>query len=166
MERKTKRKILAVASAVLIGVTYYNIDHVYHPTYEILQEQKAFASYSKGKIYIGDDDFLNSLTDLCEDDILVCDERFYEKDPNMKIYSSYRITDKNIINEILEVLCYYEECYPSPWERTIESMRLEWYVHNLSYIFDHRRDRVTDVDLNNKDEKKYNDEFLRKILKL
>lgn len=166
-KKKVKRKLLALSAALAIATTYYSIDHVYHPQYEICADgTKAFATYSKGKIYIGSDYFLSSLKDVNEDDILVCDERFSKNNPNMQIYSSYRIDDKEIRNEILEVLCRYEECYPSPWDRTIESMRVEWAMHNLSYIFDHRRDHTTDVDLDNNDQEQYDNEILRKILKL
>ena len=165
--KKAKRRLLALAAAVIIGTTYYSVDHVYHPTYEIIDdsEDKAFGSYSKGKIYIGKALFLQSLTDLSEDDILVLDQRFSPTNPNLKIMSSYRITDREQRNEILEVLCRYEECYPSPWERSIESMRVEWTAHNLSYYLNNHRERTTDVDLNNEDEERYDSKVLRKILK-
>ncbi len=84
----------------------------------------------------------------------------------MKIYSSYRIHDKEIRNDILEVLCRYEVCYPSRWNRSIEFMRLEWTIHNISYLFHNRRDRTRDVDLDNFDEKNYDKKILNKILKL
>ena len=45
-------------------------------------------------------------------------------------------------------------------------MRVEWIMHNISYFFDYERHRTTDVDLDNNDEKVYNNTILRKILKL
>lgn len=167
-KQKAKKRLLAISAAILIGTTYYNTDHVYHPTYEIIDDadDKAFGSYSKGKIYIGSLNFLESLENLNEDDILVQDQRFSYKNPNLKIFSSYRITDKEQRNEILEVLCEYEDCYPSPWDRSIESMRVEWAMHNFSYYLDNHRERTTDVDLNNEDEEKYDSDIARKILKL
>ena len=84
----------------------------------------------------------------------------------MKIYSSYRIDDRDLRNEILEVLCRYEECYPSPWDRTIESMRLEWLMHNYSYFFNHETNRTEDVDLNNKEEEYYDNPILRRMFKV
>ncbi|MBQ4032194.1 MAG: hypothetical protein II625_10605 [Bacilli bacterium] len=166
-KKKMKRKILAISASILILTTYYNIDHVYHPSYEIMDENPCgpFGCYSCGYIYIGDKEYLSSLTNLTENDILVEDQRF-SSDPNMKIYSSYRIDDKDLRNEILEVLCQYEECYPSPWDRTIESMRLEWLMHNISYFFNHEQNRTGDVDLNNEEQEYYDVPVLNKILKL
>ena len=162
----TKKKKLALIGALAILLTYHSIDYQYHPTYEILEEQEdAFATYSEGRIFIGNGKFLKSLTDVNDKDILILDERNKE-DPNFKIFNSASITNKNIRNEILEVLCRYEECFPSRWDRTIESMRVEWFMHNLSYFFEYQRNRTTDVDLNNNDENYYNNPILRKILKL
>ncbi len=167
-KKKLKKQLLAISAALVLASTYYNIDYVYHPTYEIINENPAgpFACYSCGNVYIGTRTYLCSLPNITEDDILVEDQRFDRQDPNMKIYSSYRISDKDIRNEILEILCRYEECYPSPWDRTIESMRLEWLMHNVSYFFNHEQNRTGDVDLNNNEEEYYDNKVLSKILKL
>ena len=53
------------------------------------------------------------------------------KDSEFKIYDSYKIRDKESRNEIIEVLMHYEKENPSKWCRTKESMRLEWYIHNI-----------------------------------
>ena len=61
----------------------------------------------------------------------------------------------------------YEELYPSEWNRTIESMRLEWFVHNASHMFNYKLDHSDDVDLDNDDQLKYeNVNILNKLLKL
>ena len=166
-KKQLKRKLLAISASLVILASYYNVDHVYNPTYEIMDENSngPFACYSCGNIYIGSRSYLNSLSNINENDILVEDQRFTE-DPNMKIYSSYRIHDKDIRNEILEVLCLYEECYPSPWDRSIESMRLEWFMHNLSYEFNNQTHRTQDVDLDNAEEEYYDNPVLRKIFKV
>ncbi len=165
--KKFEKRILAITATLVFLTTYSCVDYKYHPNYEIVKENPCgpFGCYSYGNIYIGSKKYLKSLTDLTENDILVEDQRF-SNDPNMKIYSSYRISDKNIRNEILEVLCRYEECYPSPWDRSIESMRLEWLMHNVSYFFDHEPNRAGDVDLNNNEEKYYDNPVLRKIFKI
>ena len=166
-KKKLKKKLLAISASLILITTYGSIDYQYHPNYEIVNEQPCgpFGCYSCGYIYIGNKAYLNSLTNIGENDILVEDQRFTE-DPNMKIYSSYRIDDKDLRNEILEVLCRYEECYPSPWDRTIETMRLEWTMHNLSYFFGNQTNRTRDVDLDNNEEEYYDKPVLRKILKL
>ena len=162
--RRLKRSLLALSMAILL-VSYGSYEHVYHPNYEILDEKDlAFARYSRGKIYIGDKCFLEGICPN-EGDILVLDDRF-DDNPDMKIYSSSDISDKEIRNEILEVLCRYEECYPSPWDRTIESMRLEWFWHNMSYDFNHQTNRTKDVDLDNNDQDIYDNDILRRILKI
>ena len=166
-KKKLEKQLLAISTSLVLLTSYYNIDYIYHPTYEILNENHGpFACYSCGHVYIGSKYYLHSLTDLTEDDILVEDQRFNKYDPNMKIYSSYRIEDKDIRNEILEILCKYEECYPSPWDRTIESMRLEWLMHNISFFFNHEQNRTGDVDLNNEEEEYYDKPVLNKILKI
>ena len=166
-KKKIKKKLLAVSAALVLLTTYGSIEHDYNPQYQIIDEQPCgpFGCYSCGYIYIGSKSYLASLTDINENDILVEDQRF-SSDPNMKIYSSYRIDDRDLRNEILEVLCRYEECYPSPWDRTIESMRLEWLMHNYSYFFNHETNRTEDVDLNNKEEEYYDNPILRRIFKV
>ena len=74
----------------------------------------------------------------------------------MQIYSSYKISDTNVRNEILNILMEYEKKHPSKWERSLNSMKVEWFVHNLLHLFNYRLDHTTDVDFNNADEEIYN----------
>ncbi len=164
-KKKWRRRML-IAGMTLSLLAYGGYEHVYVPQYEIMDEtHQEFACYSQGRIFIGNRRFLIGLKDLKEGDILVLDQR-NNSDPNMKIISSYQITDKNVRNEILEVLCRYEEMYPSDWDRTIESMRLEWFWHNMSYDFNHQTNRTKDVDLDNNDQDIYDNDILRRILKI
>lgn len=84
----------------------------------------------------------------------------------MFIRESYKITDKDKRNQILEVLCEYEKNNPSEWDRSIESMRLEWFIHNMGHELDYKKDHSDDVDLNNEDEEDYDDKVLRKLFRL
>lgn len=84
----------------------------------------------------------------------------------MIICSSCEIKDKDIRNDILEVLCCYEEMYPSDWDRTIESMRFEWLCHNMAYYVNYKVDDSSEVDLNNSDESKYNSKVLSRIFRI
>ncbi len=164
-KKKWRRRML-IAGTVLALLLYGGCEHVYVPQYEIMDESvQEFACYSQGRIFIGNKRFLRSIKDLKMGDILVLDQRDGD-DPNMKIISSYQITDKNVRNEILEVVCRYEEMYPSDWDRTIESMRLEWLMHNLSYDFNNQQPRTKDVDLNNDDEDYYDNWFLNLLFKI
>lgn len=44
-------------------------------------------------------------------------------------------------------------------------MEIEWFVHNIFYNFYCTKERSSDVDFDNDDEKIYNNKLLRKILK-
>ena len=164
MKKKTKRIITSITVAMLLFV-YYNYDYKYVPSYEIVcnQEDHCFAYYKNGKVYIVKDK--DEVTNLEPDDIIIVDDSD-GKDPDFKIISSYLINDKNIRNDIIEILFEYVKLHPSNWKRTRKSMRLEWFVHNFLYQFNYERNRTTDVDFNNQDEEQYDKEFYNKILKI
>ena len=163
MKKKIKERItlLSIFLFILIGRLE---DYEYHPNYQILENSQAYACYRDGNIYIGDEKFLRSI-ECNPEDILICDIR-EAKDSEFKIYDSYKIRDKESRNEIIEVLMHYEKENPSKWCRTKESMRLEWYIHNILHDLNIERDRSSSVDLDNDDEKTYDNKLLRKILKL
>jgi len=168
-----KHKNLKIQKACFILATsfalalYLKHDHVYNPNYTIVLDDEYFARYSKGKIYIGDREYIDSIKEKKnKHDILVYDER-ESSNPNMQVLSSYEIDDKEIRNEIIEVLLVYESLHPSKWSRTKESMRLEWLVHNISHNFNYKLDHSDDVDLDNDDQEKYdNVKILNKLLHL
>ena len=132
---------------------------------EIMEDSKAFASYSKGLIYVGDIFYLREMNDSLDDcDIFVLDQR-YRIDSNMKILSSCYISDKNDKEDIVKALLMYEKKYPSKWDRSYESMLVEWEVHNYLYSIGYRIDRTTDVDFNNQDERVYDNVVLKSLLR-
>ena len=131
MSLKHWKKRLLFLSLFIFIIDYHLFKYDYYPSYELLMDDDAFASYKDGKIYIGNKKFLRSLS-VNDHDILIEDRR-YLRDPNMKVYHSYQIIDGNVQNDILEVLCRYNEIFPSDWDRSIDSMRVEWFFHNLSY---------------------------------
>lgn len=161
-----KRKKLICTTALLATLLVYPYKKEYNPKYKILNDPNGpFASYSLGYIYIGSRSYLLDLPNVGPNDVLIEDQRYFE-DPNMSIYQSYNIVDKDIRNEILEVICIYEQIYPSKWDRTIDSMRLEWFCHNLSYNLNYKTEKSCDVDLNNDDESKYSSKVLQRIFRL
>lgn len=151
-----------IGTILILGFPY---KHKYENGYTILDDGEAFASYSDGLIYIGDIDYINSLENINSCDILVIDQRD-KADPNMVICDSCVINNKDIRNDILGVLCEYEKMYPSDWDRSIESMRFEWFCHNVAYYFNYRVEDSYEVDLNNADEEKYNSKVLRRIFRI
>ena len=126
---------------------------------------KPYAIYSHGNVYILKDQEKTKKLSLQENDIVIIDQRD-GNNPNFKVIASYMINDKNIRNEIIEIMQEYNREYPSNWKRTNEALRLEWYVHNLLHDLNYELDHTTDVDLDNNDEDVYNKPFINKIIKI
>lgn len=89
-----------------------------------------------------------------EDGVIhVLDDRRNERMPNVRIAFSYRQRTRAEMDAVLSVLAAREAADPSPWRRTIESMRREWELHNLAYRLHLLRGSARHVDLDNKDER-------------
>ncbi len=132
---------------------------------ECLSSEGYHKEYSNGTVYIGNEEYLDGLKNISSNDILVLDSRG-DSDPDMKVLASYLINDYDIQKEVLEILLEYEKNNPSLWKRSLESMQMEWYIHNLMAKFSYKLERTMDVDFNNDDEEKYIDIFeKKKILK-
>jgi hypothetical protein len=131
--------------------------------YEIVDTEECFAHYSKGNVYIGKEQDLSKLSNLPENDVLILDDRD-SKDPDIKVLSSHLIEDPVSRAEILQIIAAYEEKYPSPWDRTIEAMDVEWCVHNFLYSLNYKQKRTSEVDFNNKDEEIYKNKLLKYII--
>lgn len=160
-----KRKALMI-SLILISLSFQKDNELNKPNIEIMENSNYFGKYSKGKIYIGDINFLKALNNKENGDVLVLDARDSKDDPCLKILDSSSIIDEKDRDDIIKVLCRYEELFPSDWKRSFDSMKIEWYVHNLLYYLNIERDRTKDVDLNNADEEMYNNKVLKKVLKV
>ena len=160
--KKNIRNKFALLGTVFVLLSYKTF-RPYQVRYELLEDEVAFATYRSGLIYIGSEDLCSQIT-LEDGDVFVLDQRNY-LDPNMKICQSCDIHSLEERNEILEVLQIYEQENPTRWNRSIESMQLEWTMHNISYAFHHKMDSSVDVDLNNADEENYNNKVLQKIMR-
>ena len=157
-------KYVLVIGASCVLLTPIHIEREYNnPKYEIIDEKDgAYAIIPTGKVYIGDEDFLNNVKHN-QNDILVLDER--EENENIKILDSYKIDDKDMRNIILCVIEEYEQQYPTRWERSIESMRTEWEAHNTFYNLNYRISSTKDVDFENNEEEFYSNEMVKKMFK-
>jgi len=152
-----KKKIIIIALLIAISTSSCSYR-------EIKEKVIPYSTYSKGNVYIGNDEYLRSLSNLDQNDILILDKR-ESTDPDIKIYDSYLINDMSLIDEIIDILIRYENEFPSNWDRSKDTMKLEWFIHNLAYYLNYNRDRTKDVDLNNYDEEYYkNKDFLSLIL--
>ena len=166
MKKQLKVKNLVIASTIsLLSICWFSYEHKYHPKFEIINdESQAYGKYRNGLVYIGDQEYLDSLSNINDNDVLVLDERVNDFD--IKIYDSYLIKDKEERNDILNIISIYENSDPSIWDRSIESMRLEWFVHNFFYTFNYEVDRTKDVDFHNDEEDTYKSYILKQLLKL
>ena len=150
--RKRKQYRLVAFSSILFIVSMSNV-HGYHADYEILNDANgAYATYGNGNVYIGDEEYIDSL-EKNNNDVYIIDER--EELQNMKVLNSYRITDSNYRRDIINIMEDYENRYPSEWDRSEETMITEWAVHNTLYGFNYQTDRTQDVDFENTEEEQY-----------
>ena len=163
MKKSLRKKIYLICAFLFLFSCNTKKDH----SSKILLNPYAFSRYQGGNIYIGDYSYLRKCFEFYEEgDIFVLDQRKKIDNPTMKVYSSYKINSKDDRSDIIDSILQYEEMNPSMWDRSRNSMKFEWYMHNLSYLFHHRRDRTTDVDFDNKDEEVYDKKILVKILDL
>lgn len=161
---KRKKVLLVACMITLLSTCRYSKKDKYDLDYEILpQQEDAFASYSNGLIYIGNDDFIDNLHDIKENDILVIDGRDC-KNPSFKVLDSYKITSKKEREEIICAICTYDEMYPLNWNRTYETMEFEWSLHNTAYNLNYKRSKTKDVDFDNNDGKFYENSVIKYIL--
>ena len=171
MDKKYKiRTLIFIYVSLGIAIHLFDNHNYKDDDYIIYQSnEEPFGAYKKGNIYIGDHEYIEKIKNKIKPgDILI--EQGYNLsnkfiDPNYKIYSSYRITDKDDRNAILNVLNIYNTSISFEFDRTIESMRVEWSIHNFLYKIGIEQNRTKDVDLNNDDEKIYSNPILKKVFK-
>ena len=83
-------------------------------------------------------------------EIAIYDDRT-TANPSFRIYDSYRIRKNSIKREVLSAMIAYNEAYPTEprWQRTMDSLVLEWMEHNFAYRVGFLRSRASNVDLDN-----------------
>lgn len=163
MKKSLRKKIYLIGTFLFLLSCNTEKDY----SSKIFLNSYAFSRYQGGNIYIGDYSYLMDCFPFYEEgDIFVLDQRGKIDNPTLKVYFSYKIIDKDDRSDIIDSILQYEEKNPSMWNRSRDSMKLEWYMHNLSYLFHHRRDRTMDVDFDNMDEELYDKKMLVKILNL
>ena len=88
-------------------------------------------SYDDGNVYLVTDED-DVLTDF-PGDVVVIDERGPGRNDGVEIRYSFLITNSDAQREILVLLLDYETANPTGWNRTLESMLVEWDAHNDSH---------------------------------
>lgn len=168
MNKKNRIKAI-IFLYITLGITIFLFrEHDYEDSNYVIYEDdiEAFGAYKKGNIYIGNHEYIESIKDkIKQGDVLIEQGYKTSNDPNYKIISSYLIKDKDDRNDILNVLKIYNSLVSFEFDRTMESMRVEWSVHNILYEMGIERERTKDVDLNNGDEKIYSNPVLKKLIK-
>lgn len=169
---KNKKKRLIATGLIMgsIGLGLFgHKDREYNPifsiNYECHNNLEPFASYRSGNVYIVSDSDLKSVKTIVKpNDIIVIDRRDADN-PDMVVYNSSLIWDKDIIDDVLNILLTYEEMYPSNWNRSIESLRNEWICHNIAYKLGYDRDDTLSADLDNEESIYFDHKVLTKILR-
>lgn len=164
LDKKTKYILIIGMYGMLAFLPHKKEEEVNYPIeYELLGEaDDAYAVIPNGKIYIGNENYINYL-DSNENNILIVDERDEKK--NIKIISSYKIMDRQTQNNVLAVISEYEKNNPSVWDRTTDSMLIEWRVHNVLYHINFKTSSTKDVDFENNEEILYSNNLFRRIFK-
>jgi hypothetical protein len=111
---------------------------------------------------IGEEEF--EVMDKSDDNIYLLDYR-YVLNSNVQIYNSKMFCDKEDMYNILAVLLEYNQEYPNDrWNRTIDGMYLEWYMHNVFYNWSILKERSSNVDLDTRDALFFEDSIVKKLL--
>lgn len=121
-----------------------------------------YTQYSNGNIYILDERIKN-IPHVDNGDIYIIDSRD-SRNPDMQICDSFKIKTKEEMIEILNIMLEYEEENPSKWDRTLNSMLNEWYIHNMCYYNYLCQSRTSCVDMDNNDENKYSLQFIDQFI--
>ena len=167
MKKTNRKNVLIYLMALLVSISLLKNKNNKKEIVD-LTDDKSYSvcgNYSRGKVYMCDSMHDAECASLvCDEaDVIVVDQTEY-KDPNMKIVSSYKITDKDEMIEILNIIKEYCQNKESNWNRSITSMQNEWLVHNICSNMHIKRSSTDDVDLNNSDENLYNSKIVGKML--
>jgi len=165
--KKNKKNVLLYLMALLVSLSLFNNKGKKKDVDNSTSDASytMYGTYKRGNVYICKSlKDVDKVYEVCsENDVVVVDQSEF-KDPNMKIVSSYKITDKEEMKEILNVIKDYCKNKDGNWDRSIYSMENEWIVHNICSNLSIKKDHTDDVDLNNSDEKLYNSKIVGKML--
>lgn len=127
-------------------------------------EKYLYASCDDKNIYIVKDIAAIQYIDASDNNVIIIDGRNNEN-PDMQVIDSNKIESKDEMEGILEILLHYEEEYPSKWNRSNNSMKSEWRIHNTISNLDLLHNHTDSVDLDNEDEELYDSAILKLFIK-
>ncbi len=163
MKTTTKKKILILLmlySTILLSPKVKSDNNDINISHDINYE---YVDYNDKRIIITTCDKLGYVYNKESNNVYILDCR-HDKNSNFKIIDSYKITDKNEMERILNILLEYEKENPSSWNRSFNSMLNEWQAHNICYQLGYDIDSTMHVDLDNEDESKYVSKELTRFL--
>ena len=167
MKKKNRKNVLIYLMALLVSLSLHHNKNKKKEVETSVNDKTyvMYGTYKRGNIYICDSlSNVDKVYEVCNGNDVVVVDQSECNDPNMKIVSSYKITDKEEMKDILNVIKDYCTSKGSKWDRSIYSMENEWIVHNICSNLSIKKDHTDDVDLNNSDEKLYNSKIVGKML--
>ncbi len=127
------------------------------------KEVNPIGTYNKGKgnVYIVTTDQLKTVDEWEKNAVVIVDKRT-SSNPTMQVQNSYKITKTKHQKEILNLMIEYNDSNPvdPTWDRTIDSMLIEWDAHNDGYkgrffiglLKENAAERLRHVDFDNASE--------------
>lgn len=129
---------------------------------EYTSNNQCFGSCDGYDIYFGSEDSLQQYLDD-EKNICIIDSR-RGINPNYKICDSYKITDEQVMYDVIGVIMEYDILHPSMWSRSLDGLQIEWLVHNICYEMGILPERSDSVDLDMRDYFIFEDSILKLIM--
>lgn len=170
-KRQLRKKAFILSSIYLFFCMFLNsfkadgeerdFSFVKNPSYssEINNE---YGYYNGKKIYIVDEEVFEEMK-KDDDNIYLLDYRNIFNS-NVQIYNSRLIRDKEDMYNILGVLLEYNREFPNDrWNRSIDGMYVEWYLHNVFYDYSILKERSCNVDLDTNDALVFECELVKKL---
>ena len=171
-EKQFRKKAFILGSMYMFFCMFFNSfkdstderDFVFEKNSSYSSDLNNEYAYYKGKnIYIVDEEVFEKMKKN-NNDIYLLDFRNI-LNSNVQIYNSRLIHDKEDMYNILGVLLEYDKEYPNDrWNRSLDGMYLEWYLHNVFYDHSILKERSRDVDLDTRDIFVFENPIVKKLL--
>lgn len=170
-KKQFRKKAFILSSIYLffcMFINSFNIDeerefsYEKNPSYDS-EIDNEYAYYKGRNVYILDEETFEEI-EKRQSNIYLIDYRNVFNS-NVQIYDSNLIRDKDDMYNILAILLEYDSEFPNDrWNRSIDGMYLEWYLHNIFFDYSILKDRSCNVDLDTRDIFFFEDYLVKKLL--
>ena len=103
----------------------------------------------------------NAETDLIIIDKTDAVDEQGKPNPNLQALNAHKVNKQNR-DDIIDVMLQYDEDFNTPWDRSKESLKVEWKAHHKYSAFSQS---ARDIDFDNNDEGKNKAYFNKKAIK-